>query len=44
MREKMGLGYKTGEYVKTTVEAGCYYSIIILLLFYNIYSYEKDCI
>lgn len=32
MREKMGLGYKTGEYVKTTVEAGCYYSIIILIV------------
>lgn len=39
MRGKVVLGHKkTGEYVKTTVEAGCYYSIKI------IYSYEKDCI
>ncbi len=32
MREKIGLGHKTGEYVKTTVEAGCYYSIIIFIV------------
>lgn len=38
MREKIGLGYKTGEYVKTTAEAGCY------IFYNNTYSYEKDCI